>query len=87
MPKEVFKELWDTIKAGRPWNGIVKNHSKNGKFYWVEATISPLWNKDEISGYISVRKVATKEKIQKAEKKYQLIREGKQKKKSDSTSF
>ncbi|MCP5501386.1 MAG: PAS domain-containing methyl-accepting chemotaxis protein [Leptospiraceae bacterium] len=80
MPKEVFKELWDTIKAGRPWNGIVKNHSKNGKFYWVEATISPLWNKDEISGYISVRKVATKEKIQKAEKKYQLIREGKQKK-------
>ncbi|UCG19149.1 MAG: PAS domain-containing protein [Thiotrichales bacterium] len=37
MPKEAFKDFWDTIQAGRPWVGMVKNKRKNGDHYWVIA--------------------------------------------------
>lgn len=77
MPSEVFKQLWQTIKTGRPWSGIVKNRSKSGKFYWVEATISPLWKKGKVHGYISVRKTASRKQIHNAEQLYQKIKTGK----------
>ena len=33
MPKEIFKELWDTIKAGKIWQGEIKNRRKDGSPY------------------------------------------------------
>src|SRR5690625_972864 len=30
MPEAVFGHLWETIKSGRPWMGIVQNRCKNG---------------------------------------------------------
>ena len=30
-PKEVFKELWDTIQSGQTWRGEIKNLAKNGE--------------------------------------------------------
>ena len=30
----VFAHMWTTLKAGRPWMGIVKNCCKNGDHYW-----------------------------------------------------
>jgi aerotaxis receptor len=42
MPPEAFENLWDTLKAGKPWVGAVKNRRKNGDFYWVLATASPI---------------------------------------------
>ena len=57
MPSEAFEGLWNTVKAGKPWIGIVKNRCKNGDHYWVEAVVSPTSEGgDQISGYISVRK-------------------------------
>ena len=38
MPPEAFENLWDTLQAGKPWAGAVKNRRKNGDFYWVLAT-------------------------------------------------
>jgi methyl-accepting chemotaxis protein/aerotaxis receptor len=32
MPQGAFADLWATIKAGRPWEGLVKNRAKNGDF-------------------------------------------------------
>jgi len=56
MPKEVFKELWDQIKQGKPWRGKIKNLKKDGSFYWVYANIEPLYNaKGEIDSYIAIR--------------------------------
>lgn len=37
MPEAAFRDLWDTAKAGLPWRGVVKNRSKSGDYYWVEA--------------------------------------------------
>lgn len=56
MPKEAFKELWDTIKDKRPWNGIIKNLSKDGREYIVDSTVIPILDVDgDIVEYIAVR--------------------------------
>ena len=34
MPAAAFKILWERIKQGKPWMGIVKNRTKNGGYYW-----------------------------------------------------
>jgi PAS domain S-box-containing protein len=55
-PKSLFKELWETIKSGKIFQGTYPNRAKDGSTYWVEATIAPVFNeKNEIIKYIGVR--------------------------------
>ncbi len=81
MPKEAFKELWDTIKQGKTWTGKVKNLKKDGGFYWVYANIEPLYNsKGRIDSYISIRLDITNNellmnKIKQEEEKNRLAQE------------
>lgn len=72
MPKATFKELWKTLQEGKVWQGFVKNKTKNGKFYWVFAIIFP-FGKDN---YLSVRKMASRDEIEKYEKIYKTMRAG-----------
>jgi len=67
MPEEAFRDLWDTVAAGRPWQGVVKNRRKNGDHYWVLANATPLFAGESIVGYLSVRSVPTREQVQAAE--------------------
>jgi len=76
MPKEAFKDLWDTISAGRPWFGLVKNKRKNGDYYWVAANASPIFTDGRITGYVSVRYPATQEQKQLGEDLYRQLRNG-----------
>lgn len=56
MPKEAFKDLWDTIKAGKIWQGEVKNRRKDGSHYWVLATVGPLLDSEGYPyRYVSMR--------------------------------
>lgn len=55
MPKAAFADLWQKLNAGLPWRGLVKNRCKNGGFYWVDAYVTPLYERDQITGYQSVR--------------------------------
>ncbi|GGY24537.1 methyl-accepting chemotaxis protein [Paludibacterium paludis] len=74
MPCEAFDDLWQTIRAGRPWRGLVKNRSKQGDFYWVEAYVTPLKENGRIVGYMSVRNAPSPEDKAAAEKLYAAVR-------------
>lgn len=56
MPKAIFKELWNSIKNKKIWNGIFQNLKKDGSSYWVDATIIPILNKsNEVVEIIGIR--------------------------------
>ena len=73
-PPAIFGEMWDTIRSGRIWNGIVKNRRKDGGFYWVEANVSPVFNQERtITGYVSVRTKPSREQVREGDKIYAKI--------------
>lgn len=54
-PRELYKEMWETIKSKKVWTGILKNRKKDGKHYWVESVIFPLIDESGIvTGYKSI---------------------------------
>jgi methyl-accepting chemotaxis protein len=75
MPPEAFQDLWNTVKSGKPWIGIVKNRCKNGDYYWVEAVVSPVKESGVLSGFISVRKKASPEQIKGALNYHSYLKE------------
>ncbi len=77
MPPEAFENLWDTLKAGKPWAGAVKNRRKNGDFYWVLATASPIRENGQVTGYTSIRTKLPADQRHEAEQVYALLRANK----------
>lgn len=60
MPKEIFKELWQTISSKKSWHGILKNRKKDGGYYWVKTVINPIVDyRGNIIEYISIRSDVT----------------------------
>ncbi|MEG4231045.1 PAS domain S-box protein [Microcoleus sp. Pol11C3] len=55
-PKSFFEEMWVTLSRGLVWKGEVKNRRKDGSFYWVDSTISPIFDTTgTIIKYIAIR--------------------------------
>ena len=81
MPKAAFARMWKNIDAGQVWNGLVKNLRKDGLYYWVETEILPIQNDDMVTGYIAVRRHASRKNITEIEGLYEKMleqeREGK----------
>lgn len=73
MPKEAFLDLWKTIQSGNIWKGIVKNRTKDGGYYWVNATAYPSKKVDGELRYISVRVKPTEDEISNAIKLYATL--------------
>lgn len=77
MPPAAFADLWTTIKAGKPWMGLVKNRCKSGDFYWVDAFVTPVTIKGDITGYESTRVKPIKILTKRAAALYKKISAGK----------
>ena len=73
MPKAAFKDLWDTVNSGKPWHGFVKNKTKSGGYYWVDAVVYPYKNGQGEQCYISIRRKPRAEDIQKSENLYKTL--------------
>ena len=70
MPAAAFLDLWTTVKKEKPWKGIVKNRVKDGNYYWVYAQVTPVKINGQVTEYMSVRRIPTKQQINDAEKLY-----------------
>lgn len=70
MPSWAFADLWQTVKSGYAWRGLVKNRAKNGDHYWVRATISPIIENANVVGYLSLRKKPSRAEVAHAEALY-----------------
>ncbi|WP_349970631.1 PAS domain-containing methyl-accepting chemotaxis protein [Pseudomonas caspiana] len=77
VPPAVFEHMWSTLKQGLPWMGIVKNRSKNGDHYWVNAYVTPMFENQKVVGFESVRVKPTAEQIKRAEALYSRLNNGK----------
>ena len=56
VKKSVFKKLWDTILAKKVYKGIVKNLSKDGNAFYLNATIIPILDDNgEIEEFVAIR--------------------------------
>jgi PAS domain S-box-containing protein len=75
MPEEAFRDLSRTVKAGRPWEGLVKNRTKNGDFYWVRTNVTPVVEASELKGFISIRTCPARADVAAAERVYAALRE------------
>ncbi|MFA5678873.1 MAG: PAS domain-containing methyl-accepting chemotaxis protein [Pseudomonas sp.] len=73
VPPAVYSHLWEYLKKGRSWMGVVKNRCKNGDHYWVNAYITPIRQGDEIVGFESVRIKASAEEITRTSAFYQRL--------------
>jgi aerotaxis receptor len=77
MPKEAFSDMWKSLKAGRPWQGMVKNRRKDGGFYWVLATVSPVRGAGgSVIGFQSLRSRPSREQVSAAANAYRRIQQG-----------
>ncbi len=79
MPVEAFEDMWRTLKSGRPWNGMVKNRTKDGDFYWVIASAAPITESGVITGFLSARRKPTRQRVEEADEAYRLFKDGKAK--------
>jgi len=60
---EFYKNLWDTLIAGKTWYGEFYNKKKNGELFWEKASIAPIKNeKGKISHYVAVKEDITERK-------------------------
>jgi len=77
MPKAAFADLWEKCKAGEPWRGAVKNRCKDGRYYWVDAFVTPIYHSGKLIGYQSVRRHLDPEIKARAERSYAAVNAGK----------
>lgn len=69
-PNFLFEDMWHTLKAGRPWLGMVKNKSKTDTTYWLDLFIRPVYQSGQLLGYESHGIPAQGDKLQRAQNVY-----------------
>lgn len=79
MPPDTYREMWDTVAAGREWRGEFHNRRKDGSSYWESASISAVHDEaGEITHFVAVKEDITARKLAEralteSEEKYRLL--------------
>jgi len=73
MPEAAFEDLWLNLKQGKPWTALVKNRTKSGDYYWVEANVIAIFKNGAVQEYLSVRYAPKREQLEQAEQFYKKL--------------
>lgn len=73
MPQAAFADLWDRVRNGHPWRGLVKNRASSGDHYWVDAQVAPQYRNGRLSGFMSVRRPPVRAEVDAAEALYAVL--------------
>lgn len=61
--EKYYKNLWETIHAGKTWQGEIVNRHKFGHLYVEEMTIAPVYNdQGEMTNFIAIKQDITSRK-------------------------
>ena len=62
-PESFYKSMWGIINQGKIFKSEIRNKKKNGDEYWVELTITPVYNtNNEIENFTAIRQDITNKK-------------------------
>ena len=76
---EAYRELWQTITAGKEWHGEFHNKKKNGELYWESASISPIRDlAGRVTHFVAVKEDITarkqaEEALRRSEAKFRTL--------------
>jgi len=58
-----YRQMWQTLKDGKPWSGEIINRRKDGGLYWERVHISPVFDeKEAIVHFVGVKEDITEHK-------------------------
>lgn len=61
-PKEIYGDLWATVRSGNVWTGELMNRKKNGTTFWIRTYILPVKNDfGEVYQFMAIQEDITKE--------------------------
>jgi PAS domain S-box-containing protein len=62
-PPQRYRELWETITAGREWHGEFHNKKKNGELFWESAIVTPIKNQSgDATHFLAIKEDITERK-------------------------
>lgn len=78
-PPETYQELWQTITVGKKWQGEMHNRKKDGAYFWVSASISPIFNgHGDITHFVAMneditQRKQTEQEMRESEERFRLV--------------
>lgn len=74
-PSTQHEQLWFIIMSGREWSGEFQNRKKTGEIYWVTASISPIFDQENVlTHFVAIEEDITARRQNEAERTFLLER-------------
>jgi diguanylate cyclase (GGDEF)-like protein/PAS domain S-box-containing protein len=72
---ETYSTLWETVKAGKTWEGEILNRKKNGELYWVYELIAPVLDEHgQVTHFVAMQQDITERKHTESELRQANVR-------------
>ncbi|MFT5376240.1 MAG: two-component system sensor histidine kinase/response regulator, partial [Candidatus Latescibacterota bacterium] len=65
MPEDFYKDLWQTVLAGKVWSNELPNRAKDGREFWVSESISPITDtRGEVTHFVAILEDVTEKRLE-----------------------
>lgn len=63
-PPDYYASMWQNLKSGKEWRGVIKDKRKDGSFFWASMVAAPVVDEHgELSHYIAIHEDITEKKV------------------------